>query len=99
MYDLSLKTTTNLPLQIELYKNENYQNSGAMDIVSSKVTAPDGYGTYFTTYTTPTSYFGFESDEENVYTLVVYLPSIYNSINYQDVIENIQVIIKSKQVI
>ena len=98
-YNVKLRTTTNLPLQIELYENENYSDSGSQDILSVEDTRADEYGTYFTTYTTPTSYFGFQNNEKNIYSLVVYFPSIYNSIDYQDVIENIEVIVESKQVV
>lgn len=98
-YTVKLRTTTNLPLQIELYENENYSDSGSQDILSVANTSADEHGTYFTTYTTPTTYFGFENNEKNIYSIVVYFPSIYNSINYQDVIENIEVIVESKQVV
>ena len=98
-YDLTIKTTTNLPLQIELYKNENYNDSGAQNIIASLNTDVDEYNTYFTTYTTEKSYFGFTNNEQNNYNLVVYFPSIYSSIQYQDVIENIEIVIESKQII
>lgn len=98
-YDLKIRTTTNLPLQFELYKNENYEDSGSQDIINSANTQIDEHNTYFNLYTTPTSYFGYESDEQNIYQLVVYFPSMYNSIDYQDVIENIEIIIESKQVV
>lgn len=98
-YDLKIRTTTNLPLQFELYKNEEYETSGSQDIINSTKTELDEYNTYFTTYTTPISYFGYESDEKNVYQLVVYFPSMYNSIDYQDVIENVEIIIESKQIV
>ena len=60
-YNVKLRTTTNLPLQIELYENENYSDSGSQDILSVADTRADEHGTYFTTYTTPTSYFGFQT--------------------------------------
>lgn len=98
-YDLTIRTTTNLPLQFELYKNENYSDAGAQNIISSVNTDTDEYDTYFTTYTTEKSYFGFTNNEQNTYNLVVYFPSIYSSIQYQDVIENIEIEIESKQII
>lgn len=98
-YDLTIRTTTNLPLQFELYKNENYSDSGAQNIITSVNTETDEYDTYFTTYTTEKSYFGFTNNEQNTYNLVVYFPSVYSSIQYQDIIENIEVVIESKQII
>lgn len=99
MYNLKIRTTTNLPLKFELYLNENYNESGSQNIIESTLTEQDEHNTYFTTFTTPTSYFGHENNEQNIYTLVVYFPSMYNSINYQDVIENIEIIIESKQIV
>lgn len=98
-YDLKIRTTTNLPLRFELYKNENYEESGSQNIINNTTTEPDEYNTFFTTYETPTSYFGYENNEQNIYNLVVYFPSMYNSIDYQNVIENIEIIIESKQII
>lgn len=98
-YDLTVRTTTNLPLQIELYKNESYNDAGAQNIFTTVDTKQDEHGTYFTTYTTEKSQFGFTSNQQNTYNLVLYFPSIYSSIQYQDVIENIEIAIDSKQII
>lgn len=98
-YDLTIRTTTNLPIQFELYKNENYTDAGAQNIITSVNTEADECGTYFTTYTIPKTNFGFTSNEQNTYNLVVYFPSIYSAIQYQDVIENIEIVLESKQII
>lgn len=102
-YDLTLRTTTNLPLIMELYKNENYDDAGAQNIIDTlarpKVTLADSAGTYFTTYTTDTSTFGFTNNEQNTYYLVVYFPATNTAIQYQDVIENIEIMIESRQII
>ena len=98
-YDLRIRTTTNLPLQFELYKNQNYDDSGSENIITNVSTNTDEYSTYFTVFQTDTSYFGYTQNEQNIYQLVVYFPSIYKSIDYQDVIENIEIIIESRQVV
>ena len=98
-YDLTIRTTTNLPLQIELYKNENYNDIGSQSIIDETTIEQDEHLTYFKIFTTPTNYFGYTVNEQNTYNLVVYFPSIYNSINYQDIIENIELQIESKQII
>ena len=98
-YDLTLRTTTNLPLTIELYKNQNYNANNATSIISNKETSRDEHETYFTTYKTQTSYFGYTEEQKDTYQLVVYFPSMYKSIDYQDVIENIEIVIESKQIV
>lgn len=98
-YNLTLRTTTNLPLTVELYKNQNYNDHNASSIISNVKTERDKYDTYFTTYKTQISYFGYTEDQKDSYQMVVYFPSIYKSIDYQDVIENIEIIIESKQII
>lgn len=98
-YDLQIKTTTNLPQTYELYMNESYTNENSTNIITSNEIVADTDGTYFRTINTNTENFVFTEAKTNVYQLVVYLPSIYNSINYQDIIENIEISISSRQVI
>lgn len=98
-YDLTIVTTTNLPLDYELYLNETYNASGATNIIVNDTTATDVDGTYFRTMTTPKETFGFTENQTNTYTLVVYFPSTYISYLYQDILENIEIIINSKQIL
>ena len=42
---------------------------------------------------------GYLLKKENIYQLVVYFPQKYNTINYQDIIEGIEISVDSKQVI
>ena len=43
--------------------------------------------------------FGFDEDEYNDYQLVISFPSEYDSVDYQDIVEGIFIVIDSKQII
>lgn|SRR5574344_799288 len=89
-YDLSVITTTNLPLTYQLLIN------GADAIVTNTI-AQDADGTYFRTITTTTQEFGFTADQTNTYTLKVNFPASYNTTNYQDIIEGVEIVVNSRQ--
>lgn len=98
-YDLSIKTTTNLPLEYELYLDEEYTSNSATNILSSSSPIQDDDGTYFINFTTPTRYFYHTANETHTYQLVVYFPEDYIGHEYQDIYESVQIIVDSKQVI
>lgn len=98
-YDLTLKTTTNLDLNYELYMNEDYQNPLSTNIITATNVIQDTHGTYFKEMTTNTQYFTYTYDETNTYTLLIYFPTTYLNHIYQDIVEGIFIIIESKQVI
>ena len=94
-YDLKIVTTTNLPLTYALYMNEDYNNN----IITEDRVITDDDGTYFKEMTTNSQFFGFTEDETNKYELYVYFPSSYDDFEYQDIIEAVNVVITSKQVL
>ncbi len=96
-YDLTIKSTTNLPLVYELYMNEDYESPEATPI-ATEVVEQDEHGTYFRMFETPTEYFNYFYDETNEYTLVIYFPLEYISYSYQNMIESIEITIDSRQV-
>lgn len=98
-YNLKIKTTTNLPLEYELFLNEDYQNPSSTNIIKTNIVEQDADGTYFRKIDTDKKNFGFIANEQNVYTLVVYFDIQYNNINYQNIIESVEIEIDSKQVI
>ncbi len=98
-YELFIKTTTNLPLEYKLYLNEDYRNGNAVNIIKNDSIEKDSDGTYFRLMSTEKKSFGFKNNETNTYTLVIYFDSRYSSIDYQDILESIEVNVKSKQVI
>ncbi|HPE14793.1 MAG TPA: hypothetical protein PLT65_03025 [Bacilli bacterium] len=99
IYDLSIVATTNLPLEYELYLNEDYSLAEATNIITSDTNAADSDGSYFKTMITDTNSFGFTENETNTYTLLIYFPTTYISYEYQGIMESIEIIIDSSQVI
>lgn len=97
-YDLTLRTTTNLPLTYELYMNQEYNEDGAESIIINDEILPDDDGTYFRTMTTESIELKFSEPTTNLYQLVIYFPKNYNSTDYQDIIEGLEITVESKQV-
>lgn len=98
-YDLTILTTTNLPLTYELYMNEDYNNPSATNIIQTNIDTLDEHGTYFKEMKVSTSYFNYQFDEENEYTLLIYFPKTYISHQYQDLIDSLEIIIDSEQLL
>ena len=106
-YDLTIRTTTNLPLKYNLYMNQNYNDTGATDIIRTNTVAQDESNTFFRTLTTDTQELLFRTPKTNSYQLVVTFPSEYtdennntikyNTENYQDIIEAIEIKVESRQ--
>lgn len=90
-YDLTLRTTTNLPLTYELYMN------GKNAIVSEDIKS-DEQGTYFRTITTQTQELTYKEAKTNQYELIVHFPINYNTTNYQDIMEMLEITVNSRQV-
>lgn len=97
-YDLTIRTTTNLPLTYKLYMNQEYDSADAVEITKTNDIARDEDGTYFRTMTTDTVQMKYTEPKTNLYQLVIYFPEIYNTINYQDIIESLEIIVNSEQV-
>jgi len=98
-YDLSIRTTTNLPLTYELYLNSEYTDNNAENIIGTPQVIQDSDGTYFNVFTTDTEYFSHAYDESNEYQLVVYFPSSLVDERYQDIIDSIEITVDSEQVL
>ena len=98
-YDLSIITTTNLPLIYQLYMNQNYNDQGAVSIILSQDVTADDDGTYFKTITTAKQSFGYTTNQSNRYQLVVYFPVTYTHYQYQDIAEMVRIVINSKQIL
>lgn len=93
-YELNVRTTTNLPLEIKLYKTENNN-----PIMATKETVKDEYQTIFNIFTMNKYIFYYDTPKTDSYTLTVNFPEEYNSENYQDITELIEVNIDAKQII
>ena len=93
-YTISIRMTTNLPLTYELYMNDGTEN-----LFEGYTTEQDEFGTYFKTITSSENTFGFEQDETNTYKLQVKFPPEYNSVEYQGIIEALEITVDSQQII
>ena len=96
-----VRTTTNLPLTFELYRNENHDAAGAVNLFSSPRVVQDEDGAWYNIYEPEGVYEMLYSEPiTDVYTLVINFPKVYSSnVVYADSIENIEVMIKSKQMV
>ena len=101
VYDLKIIATTNIPLEYKLCMNVASEaickNSSTPNAINVNMVTRDDDGTFFRTMTTTRQEFGFEQEEHNDYILLVYFPSRYNSSQYQDLVESIQINVDSKQ--
>ena len=97
-YELTLRTTTNLPLTYELYMNQSYTDQGATNIIKENTVNLDEDGTYFRTMTTDKITLKYTEGKTNLYQLIVYFPENYNQENYQDIIELIEINVNGQQV-
>lgn len=98
-YDLSIRTTTNLPLEYKLYLDEDYKLDTSTDLFGTAELITDENGMYFQKLSIPTRYFGYTQNEIDSYTLVIYFPYEYRNHTYQDMVESIEIVVDSKQVI
>lgn len=100
-YSINIRTTTNLPITLSLYRNQNYSSNGATNIFNSPITKQDEDGAWYRIYKTNSSYdFYYTNTTTDVYTLVIDFPLIYaNDTTYANYIESIEVNIESKQIV
>ena len=92
-YDITMKVTTNLPIEYSLYDSEG----NLMD--TSLETIQDEDGTYFNVYKTDKKIATYKEDTIETYTIKYSLDSVYSDYNYQDIIELLSVEINVKQIV
>ena len=97
VYNLKIKTTTNLPLDFKMYKNTDLNNN----ILSGAEILRDSDGSYYKVYSVNENVLMEYKDKvTDVYTLSIDFPKIYaEDLTYSDAIEAIEVIIESSQVV
>lgn len=102
-YILKIITTTNIPLEYELYYNQSNYSSTGVDVLKSEgvldETQKDEWGTWFRTIVLPEKCFSHSKSLYDYYYLIVKMPEKYNDPKYQDLIESIKVQLTSKQVV
>lgn len=92
-YDLQIRTTTNLPLTYQLLEND----TTIADFTNEINKDPDG--TYFRTMKVGSRYFEHSVSGINIYKLIITFPADFTSINYQDLIELVEISVTSTQTI
>ena len=97
-YYVQLKTTTNLPITVKLYRNQEYSSS-ATNIAQGYELVQDEDGAWYKLYTQSPYYeFQYNVRTQDTYVLVVDYPEVYKSyLEYTGVPENIEVAIYSEQ--
>lgn len=100
-YVVKVRTTTNLPINVRMYRNEAYTANGATNIFSGAQVEEDEDGAYYYLYESSSSYeLLYENKTTDIYSLVIDFPSTYaNQPIYANYIEGLEVIIESKQII
>ncbi len=99
LYSVKIITTTNLPISIQLYRNENYDDGKATNLLSGARVVQDEDGSWYNIYDTNNTYtMNYTDKVTDIYTLVVNFPKSYSSsTTYADKIENIEVRVESSQ--
>ena len=100
-YKVSIRTTTNLPIQLKLYRNELYDSETSINLLNGSSIVQDEDGAWYRVYQVSDEFeFLYTSKSTDVFTLVINFPSVYseNPI-YANYIENIEVTLESKQII
>ena len=97
VYNLKIKTTTNLPLTLELYKNTDLNNN----ILYNAEIKQDVDGSYYKVYSVSDDVLMEYKDKViDVYTLSIDFPKSYaEDLTYADCIEAIEVILDSSQAV
>lgn len=93
-YTFKLRTTTNLPLEYSIFLN---QSSDSGTNIVQMDTIQDDHDTYFYQLLEDTREFSYEEGQTNTYTLKITLPEQYNNVEYQNVIECIEVVVDGQQ--
>lgn len=97
-YELTLRTTTNLPLTYELYMNQQHTDEDAINIIAEDNIELDEQGTYFRIMKTEKEQLSYKQGTTNLYQLIVHFPANYNQEIYQDIIEMLEITVDAQQV-
>lgn len=100
-YTINISTTTNLPLEYKLYKDEDYTLSSSTNLLTNKKIIQDEDKSWYNEYTIDNSYEMYYSvNTKHVYYLVVnFGKENANDVKYADLIDNIRINIEAKQIV
>ena len=96
-YELTIITTTNMPLTFKLYQNAV---NGTNGIVTSDVIAPNSDGMFFKTMKTGVTYnFPYTTKTTHTYVLYVEFPEVYKNQpdSYEGVVDLVEIKVDAKQ--
>lgn len=101
IYTINISTTTNLPLEYKLYKDEDYTLSTSVNLLNDKEIVQDEDGSWYNEYKVDKEYEMYYSvNTKHTYYLVITFKEEYgNNVLYADLIDNIRINIKSRQII
>ena len=98
-YSVSLKTTTNLPLQYQMIRNETYSQA-ATNIIDTTNVIIDSDGMYYNEFVDSDEYaFTISSNQMDQYSIIVNFPSVYktDANKYQGLIDLVTFTIHAEQ--
>ncbi len=100
-YQIKVKTTTNLPIEVKLYRNELPDAAGAVNILSGATLEQDSDNSWYRLYQTVDFYdMNYSNHTTDIYTMTISFPeSVGLTTTYARMIEHVQVIIESKQIV
>ena len=100
-YHVTIRTTTNLPITIQLYRNQLPTDSGAINLFNGVQNVQDEDGAWYHIYDVRDDYEMLYTNEvTDYYTIVINFPLVYASdTTYVNSIENIEVTLDSHQII
>lgn len=93
-YELKIRSTTNLPLEMHLYKIENENK-----IEGTSTIEQDEDGMYFNIFKVDKCIFYYSTPRTDSYTLEILFPEKYNEETYQDITDLIEISVDAKQII
>lgn len=93
-YELMLRTTTNLPLEIRLYKKEEKSEIEAISTIEK-----DEDNMYFNVLKIEKQIFYYSTPRMDEYVLEIYFPEKYNEKEYQDITDVVEIDLDAKQII
>ena len=100
-YQISIRTTTNLPLTYRLYYEKNYNEEGSENLINETTEIQDEDGAWYHQMTVPSSFtMPYITNTTHTFYLVIDFPKLYsNKIMYEGMIDNIEIILDSKQIV
>ena len=100
-YKVKVRTTTNLPILVSMYRNQLPTDTGATNILGGAVNEQDEDDAWYKLYEAVGTYsFLYTTRTTDVYTLKIEFPASYaTSPIYANYLESIEIIIESKQML